>query len=181
MTGEAVKQTERWLTDWVIRHDLCPFARYPYDQGRVRIVATDATDSDSVFRFILGELDNLYQADPEKIETTLVVVEQLLMNFDDYLDFLDLLQRVIVETGLEGEIQIASFHPDYQFEGVEKDDPSNYTNRSPYPLFHLIREASLEKAIAHYPEPEKTPQRNIALMREMGIDKVKKQLQEISS
>ena len=181
MTDKAVEQTRRWLADWVIRYDLCPFARYPFEQGRVRIVATEASNSDSVFRFILGELDRLYQAEPEKIETTLVVVEQLLLNFDDYLDFLDLLQRVIVETGLEGEIQIASFHPQYQFEGVGPDDPSNYTNRSPYPMFHLIREASLEKAIAHYAEPEKIPQRNIELMREMGIDKVKQQLQDISS
>ena len=179
MSATSVEQTERWLKEWVIELDLCPFAKYPFEQGRVRITATNTTDSDSLFRFVLHELDRLYQSDAREIETTLVVVEQSLSEFKEYLDFLDLLEHVIVETGLEGEIQIASFHPDYCFDGVAEDDPSNYTNRSPYPMFHLIREASLEHAINHYPDPEKIPGRNIALLREMGLEQIKQKLRRI--
>ena len=149
LSDTVVAETERWLTDWVIKLNLCPFAKHPYQQGRVKITGIDSADSDTVFRFILQELDNLYQCDPETVETTLVVVKTLLDRFDDYLDYLGLLEDVISKTGLEGQIQLASFHPDYCFEGVDEEDPSNYTNRSPYPMFHLIREASLEKAVAH--------------------------------
>ena len=149
LSDNVVAETERWLTDWVIKLNLCPFAKHPYQQGRVKITGIDSADSDTVFRFILQELDNLYQCDPETVETTLVVVKTLLDRFDDYLDYLGLLDDVISKTGLEGQIQLASFHPDYCFEGVDEEDPSNYTNRSPYPMFHLIREASLEKAVAH--------------------------------
>ncbi len=179
MTVTSIEQTERWLKDWVIKLDLCPFAKYPFEQGRIRIIATHATDSDTLFRFVLEELDQLYHSDAREVETTLVVVDQSLSQFNEYLDFLDLLEHVIVETGLEGQIQIASFHPDYCFEGVAEDDPSNYTNRSPYPMFHLIREASLEQAVKHYPDPEKIPERNISLLREMGLEEVRQRLKRI--
>lgn len=179
MSVTSIKQTERWLKDWVIKLDLCPFAKYPFDQGRIRIIATQATDSDTLFRFVLEELDQLYHSDARDVETTLVVVDQSLSQFNQYLEFLDLLEHVIVETGLEGEIQIASFHPNYCFEGVAEDDPSNYTNRSPYPMFHLIREASLEQAVKHYPDPEKIPERNIALLREMGLEEIRQRLKRI--
>lgn len=179
MSVTSIKQTERWLKDWVIKLDLCPFAKYPFDQGRIRIIATQATDSDTLFRFVLEELDQLYHSDARDVETTLVVVDQSLSQFNQYLEFLDLLEHVIVETGLEGEIQVASFHPNYCFEGVAEDDPSNYTNRSPYPMFHLIREASLEQAVKHYPDPEKIPERNIALLREMGLEEIRQRLKRI--
>lgn len=103
----------------------------------------------------------------------MVVVENGLASFTEYLDFLSLLENVIAETGLEGIIQIASFHPDYCFEGESQDDPANRTNRSPYPMFHLIREVSLEKAIAKHPDPQSIPERNIALLREMFKSKEK--------
>lgn len=176
MTVEAVESTRRWLVDWVIGLNLCPFAKHPYDQGKIRIVSTDTRDSDTLFRFVLEELDRLYQTPAAEIETTLVVVESLLQCFDDYLDFLALLESVIAQTGLEGEIQLASFHPEYCFDGVPGNDPANYTNRSPYPMFHLIREASLEKAVKFYPDPENIPQRNIALLRDMGLGKIRQLL-----
>ena len=176
MSQSAIAKTEAWLQDWVIKLNLCPFARFPYEQGIVDIVAVEDSDEDEVFSFVLNELDRLQQNPAQQIETILVVVENHLKGFDEYLDFLQLLEQVIKETGLEGNIQIASFHPDYCFEGEDIQDPANYTNRSPYPMFHLIREASLEKAVANYPEPEKIPERNIALLREMGIEKILKLL-----
>jgi hypothetical protein len=172
MSKFAIEKTDAWLRDWVIALNLCPFAGHPYEQGKVDIVATESGDVDSVFRFVLSELDRLQQTAPEELETTLVVVEKLLASFDEYLDFLQLLESAISESGLEGIVQIASFHPHYCFEGVAEDDAANYTNRSPFPMFHLIREESLEKAVAAYPEPEKIPQRNIKLLREMGIGEI---------
>jgi len=172
MTKVAIEKTDAWLRDWVIELNLCPFARHPYEQGKVDIVSSDESDVESVFRFVLSELDRLQQTAPEELETTLVVTENALTAFDQYLNFLQLLESAISESGLEGIVQIASFHPDYCFEGVTEDDAANYTNRSPFPMFHLIREESLEKAVADYPEPEKIPQRNIQLLREMGIGEI---------
>ena len=172
MSDTAVNSTENWLRNWVIELNLCPFARLPYDKGVVDIVSTEAVDSDSLFRFVMGEMDRLQQTPVDKLETTLVVVANYLQQFDDYLDFLELLEQTLIEVGLQGIIQIASFHPDYCFEGEDMQDPANYTNRSPYPMFHLIREDSLEKALAGYPEPEKIPQRNVELLRSMGIEKI---------
>ncbi len=172
MSLDAIDKTDAWLRDWVIELNLCPFARHPYEQGKVEIVATRAADVEPVFSFVLSELDRLQQASPGELETTLVVVENALEDFDDYLDFLQHIEVAISESGLEGIIQVASFHPDYYFEGVAEDDPANYTNRSPFPMFHLIREESLEKAVAAYPDPENIPQRNIELLREMGIREI---------
>ncbi len=176
MTQTAIEKTETWLRDWVIHLNLCPFARHPYEQGKVDIVSSNATDSDAVFAFVLNELDRLQQTPVKVLETTLVVIENHLQVFDDYLDFLSILDQVIKETGLEGIIQVASFHPEYCFEGEDLGDPANFTNRSPYPMFHLIREQSLEKAVANYPDPEKIPERNIALLREMGTGEILKLL-----
>jgi len=172
MTKIAIEKTDAWLRDWVIELNLCPFARHPYEQGKVDIVSSEESDVESVFRFVLSELDRLQQAAPEELETTLVVIENALTAFDQYLDFLQLLESAISESGLEGIVQIASFHPDYCFEGVAEDDAANYTNRSPFPMFHLIREESLEKAVAAYPEPEKIPLGNIQLLRKMGIGEI---------
>ena len=179
MTEKARRITERWLNDWVIGLNLCPFARYPYEKGQVRVSVTEAQDSDSIFRFVLEELDRLYRSEPEIIETTVLVVEKGLRDFDEYLDMLGLLEEILPQTGLEGVIQLASFHPDYCFEGVEADDVSNFTNRSPFPLIHLIREVSLEKAVASHPDPARIPERNIALMQEMGRQKVREMLASI--
>ena len=172
MPKGAIEKTDAWLRDWVIELNLCPFARHPYEQGKVDIVSSEESDVESVFRFVLSELDRLQQAAPEELETTLVVIENALTAFDQYLGFLQLIESAISESGLEGIVQIASFHPDYCFEGVAEDDAANYTNRSPFPMFHLIREESLEKAVAAYPEPEKIPLGNIQLLRKMGIGEI---------
>jgi len=179
MPKGAIEKTDAWLRDWVIELNLCPFAHHPYEQGKVDIVTTQQTDVESVFRFVLSELDRLQQTSPEELETALLVIENGLVAFDDYLDFLELIESAVSESGLQGIIQIASFHPQYCFDAVSEDDPANFTNRSPFPMFHLIREESLEKAVASYPKPEKIPQRNIALLREMGITEILKRYRNI--
>jgi len=181
MTRPAIVKTENWLAGWVIGKNLCPFAEHPYQRGKVRIVATTASTSDAVFSFILAELEALYNTPVNEVETTLVVVESFLESWEAYLDLLTLLEAVMPETGLEGIIQVASFHPQYVFAGVRNDDPSNYTNRSPFPMFHLIREHSLESALKNFPDPEKIPERNIAMLRDMGVEAVRQYLSAIGA
>ncbi len=180
MSEQSIQATVKWLEQWVIGLNLCPFARYPYAQGKVRIVSIHSTDEDNIFREVLGELDTLYQQSADEIETTLVVVENGLQSFNEYLGMLGLLESVLPQTGLEGVIQVASFHPQYCFDGVDENDVSNFTNRSPYPLFHLIREASLTRALESYPDVQSIPQTNIELMQSMGIVEVRKRLRLIA-
>ena len=176
MTSEALQRVHCWLERWVIGLNLCPFASYPYGQGRVRVVACESPDTDKLFEFVLDEIELLLSKSVDELETSVLIAEAALTDFDDYLEYLELLQRVVGDTGLEGVIQIASFHPDYCFADVEPDDVANFTNRSPYPLFHLIRENSLEQALAHYDQPETIPQRNVQLLRDMGLQKVRQYL-----
>ncbi|MDH5711889.1 MAG: DUF1415 domain-containing protein, partial [Gammaproteobacteria bacterium] len=110
-------------------------------------------------------------------ETTLLVFAEGFKDFGDYLDLVELAQDLLADQGYEGIYQIASFHPDYCFADAELDDAANYTNRSPYPMLHLIREASMEKALAHYPEPEKIPERNVEYARELGLEEMQRQLE----
>jgi hypothetical protein len=166
---EAEARTRAWVEKVVVGLGLCPFAAAPLRAGRVRIAAIDAPDSDTVYRGCLGEMLALVEADPAAVETTLVVVPAALATFEDYLDMLWILEDAVADAGLEGVLQVASFHPDYCFEGAEPDDPANYTNRSPYPMFHLIREAGLEVAVADHPDPGGIPERNARLLRGMGL------------
>jgi len=179
MTSEAVNRTQCWLSEWVIDLNLCPFAKYPFQNNQVKIFSTKETNADEIYRFVLSELDALYQSSVEEVETVLLVVENALDDFEDYLDFLMLLEDVIDQIGLRGIIQVASFHPRYCFDGCAENDAANYTNRSPYPMFHLLREESLEKALANYENPEKIPERNIALLQEMGVELIKQKLSKI--
>ena len=180
MTQRAKHIIQQWLQEWVIGLNLCPFARYPYEQNKVRIVVTEATDEEAIFIAVLQEMNHLIQTDADQLETTVIVIEQSLQEFEDYLQILDTLEAVLPQTGLQGILQIASFHPDYCFDGVDADDVSNYTNRSPYPLFHLIREDSLEQALEHIQTPEAIPQNNINLMQQLGLTEVKRRLQVIA-
>lgn len=172
MSNQAREETRRWLEQWVIGLELCPFARHPYEQGLVDIVVSSAGDEQQIYRDVLEQLERLSQLPARELETTLVVVERGLRDFLTYLEFLDVLDHVIVEAGLEGVIQIAGFHPQYRFAGEPADDPANFTNRSPYPMFHLIREASLEKAVAAYGDAAGIPDRNIRLLRDMGLKEI---------
>jgi hypothetical protein len=167
--ARAVDLTRRWLERFVIGLGLCPFAAAPYRLDRIAYPVCDDTSLQNIYDAFLRALEALVLADPQEQETALLILSRGLSDFDDYLDALAVLEQAIEEAGLQGVIQLASFHPDYRFEGAEDDDPANFTNRSPYPMFHLIREDGLAAALESYPEPESIPQRNVRCLRELGI------------
>lgn len=173
---QALAATRDWLQTQVIGEGLCPFAAAPFKDGRVRMVCSNATDPDTVYRDFLTELDTFLALDPQQHETSLFVLSAGLADFNDYLDMLEDLQAALDQLRLTGVVQLASFHPDYLFDGCDDDDPANYTNRAPWPLFHLIREDGLAAALESYPDPEAIPERNMARMRALGLAAVRARL-----
>ena len=167
----AVRQ---WVDTLVVGMNLCPFAKRELVKDRVRFISTEVTTEEELLVLLQAELE-LLNSDPS-IETTLLIHPEVLQDFYDFNDFLNFTDHLLVEMDLEGVYQIASFHPDYQFGGTEPEDAENYTNRSPYPVLHLIREESLERAIASYPDVNEIPERNIALMNELGSEKLQQLL-----
>lgn len=154
--------TEQWLNDVVIGLNLCPFAAKPQRNGQIRTLVCDSTSDDVVMEVLCDELKKLDDTPVSELETTLVVTPNHFTDFDKYNQFLDVADMLIDQFGWRGVYQVASFHPDYCFADVEPDCDSNLTNRSPYPVFHLIREESLEKALQHYGgNPEDIPENNV--------------------
>ena len=174
-----VDACKSWLELVVIGHNFCPFAKQEFDQGNIHFALSEATDFEEGLQHLIKECERL--DDNDGIETTLIVYAKLLTDFEDFLDFVDMANQLITMQGYEGVYQLANFHPDYCFEGEEKNDASNYTNRSPFPMLHLIRESSLEKAVASYPSPERIPENNIKLAREKGSDYFDTLLNKISN
>ena len=172
-SSDPLALSRRWVERVVVGLGLCPFAARPMARDVVRFALSPGADSDSIFAGCLDEALRLTSEPAETLETTLYVVPAGLERFDDYLDMLWTLEAAFAQAGLEGVLQLASFHPDYCFEGVHQDDPANWTNRSPLPMFHLIREEQLERALAHFPDAEGVPGRNIALLRGMGSARIK--------
>lgn len=171
MSGEdPIAATRRWLERAVIGLNLCPFAKAVYVKQQVRFVLSAATSADALREELAAELALLAATDPEQTDTTLLIHPQVLGDFLDYNDFLDQADAVVAALGLEGDIQIASFHPDYQFAGTAIDDVGNCSNRSPYPMLHLLREASVERAVAAFPDPDVIVERNIATLERLGIE-----------
>lgn len=171
-----IKYTKNWLQSFIIAHNICPFAKQEFDKDTILYELVNSPKVEEQLQTLISTcklLDN-----DDQIETALLIFPKGLNNFDDYLDFLAISNALMEKQGYEGVYQLASFHPDYCFEGVAEDDASNYTNRSPYPTLHLIREASLEKALESYPNPEKIPERNIEYTRKLGIKTMQKLLQE---
>ncbi|HVE40812.1 MAG TPA: DUF1415 domain-containing protein [Planctomycetota bacterium] len=164
---QAVEATRTWLEKDVIGLNLCPFAQAVHVAGRIRYVVSDAETAKALRGDLLEELLFLKAADPEQVDTTLLIHPRVLNDFYEFNDFLDIADDVLKDLGLRGDIQIASFHPHYQFAETEPDDVSNRTNRSPYPTLHLLREASVEKALENYPDADEIPQRNIETMRRL--------------
>jgi hypothetical protein len=159
-------KTQHWLQEAVIGLNLCPFAKAPAAKGAVRIVVCHAQKADDLTERLAYELDWLVQH-PE-VETTLLVHPHVLTDFESYNDYLDVADQVLLDMDLEGILQVASFHPDYQFAETEPDSPENNTNRSPYPTLHLIREESLDAAVDSGQDAEAIVARNIATMNAMG-------------
>lgn len=168
-SDEAVLAAMRdWLEKAVIGLNLCPFAKAVVVKQQVRYVVSDATDEEQLLADLLQELEWLYDADPAQVETTLIIHPHVLVDFLDYNDFLDVADAAVSELNLDGEIQVASFHPDYQFADTQYDDIDNFSNRSPYPTLHLLRESSVEKAVAAFPDAANIYARNIETLRQLG-------------
>ena len=161
--------TRHWIEKAVIGLNLCPFARAVYVKNQVRIVVSRARHLDAFLDELDAELDLLKNTPAEEIDTTLLVHPSLFPDFEVFNDFLNVVDDVVAEHELEGEVQVASFHPRFQFDGVDADDISNATNRAPYPMLHLLREDSVERAVASDAgDAEKIVERNIQTLRDLG-------------
>ncbi len=170
---QAIASTRRWLERIVIGLSLCPFAAAPFNKNRILYVVDDADTLDAIYEAFLETLYTLFTSDPQDNETALLILPRGLTAFDDYLEALGLVEDAITEAGLDGMVQVASFHPEYRFADAPADDPANYTNRSPYPMFHLIREDGLTAALESLPHPERIPQENIERLRALGTARIK--------
>ncbi|MGO1298295.1 MAG: DUF1415 domain-containing protein [Vibrio sp.] len=154
-------QVNQWLDDVVIGLNLCPFAAKPQRNHQIKIHVSLATNEEALLSEIETCLQELDAKPAESLETTLVVAPEMFHDFFDYNFFIDWIDALIRQQNWEGTYQVATFHPDYCFAGCEPDDPANLTNRAPYPIYHLIREDSMEKVLKHYPDPESIPENNI--------------------
>jgi hypothetical protein len=164
----VVADTRRWLERAVIGLNLCPFAKSVHVKGQVHFAVSDATDAEALHRALVTELQDLVALAPEVRDTTLLVAPQAFPDFLDFNDFLVTADRALAELDLEGIIQIAPFHPRFVFAGTRDDDITNYTNRTPYPTLHLIREASIDRAVQAFPEAEAIFEVNMATMEKLG-------------
>lgn len=165
---KVVADVRHWLTRAVIGLNLCPFAKSVHVKNQVRYVVSEASSDADVLDELERELRLLAEADPEQIDTTLLIMPHALADFLAYNDFLYFADRLLGSLKLEGTLQIASFHPQYQFEGTEPDDIENFTNRAPYPILHLLREDSIARAAEAFPEAEDIYERNMETLRQLG-------------
>lgn len=155
-------------------HSICPFAKREFDNDRIHYEIIESKDLETQLEQLVLQCEVL---DNDKTrETSLLIFPNVLADFEDYLDVLEIGSELMIKQGYEGVYQLASFHPEYCFDGAGTDDASNYTNRSPYPMLHILREASIEKAITNYPNPEEIPNRNIKLTRDLGLKAMQKLL-----
>ncbi|MEG2805246.1 DUF1415 domain-containing protein [Stenotrophomonas sp.] len=167
---DYLAETRLWLEQIVIGLNLCPFAKAVYVKDQVRFVLSDATTPEALVEELAEELLRLRDTPAEVVDTTLIVHPHVLGDFLDYNDFLDNADAAIEALDLQGILQVASFHPQYQFAGVAPDDVSNYTNRAPYPTLHLLREDSVERAVAAFPDPDVIVERNIETLDKLGVE-----------
>ncbi|MFZ2853441.1 MAG: DUF1415 domain-containing protein [Rhodocyclaceae bacterium] len=165
---EAIAATAKWLDRAVVGLNLCPFARRAQVRQQVRYAVSEARDSDALLADLERELQHLAAVSPEETDTTLLIHPYVLEDFDDFVDFLGLVDVVVRTQGLTGTLQVANFHPDYCFADAEPDDLGNYSNRSPYPTLHLIREASIARALAAFPDADSIYRRNIETLERIG-------------
>ena len=165
---EVLAKIRHWLEAAVIGLNLCPFAKAVYVKNQVRLVVSKARHADDLLEELDRELDLLVATPASEIDTTLLIHPTLFEDFLDFNDFLEVAEGVVDEHGLEGVIQLASFHPQFQFDGTEADDISNYTNRAPFAILHLLREESVERAVEAFPEADTIFQANIATLEKLG-------------
>jgi hypothetical protein len=166
----VIAATRDWVDRAVIGLNLCPFAKSVQVKGQVRYVVTRAATPEELLAVLDQELQHLAAADPEQVDTTLLIHPEVLAEFLDFNDFLDRADQLLAGRRLEGVLQIASFHPGYQFAGTAPDDISNFTNRSPWPTLHLLREDSIDRAVAAFPEAEEIYERNMQTLDRLGLE-----------
>ncbi|WP_394133008.1 DUF1415 domain-containing protein [Shewanella maritima] len=171
--------TQNWVKNVIMKYNICPFARREIERQSIRYSVIEHTQLKMVLKSLINEC--LLLDEQPQIETTLVILPRGFEGFYAYLDLVDIATDLLIEQGYEGIYQLASFHPDYCFEGEAQDSAANYTNRSPYPTIHIIREASMEQALANYDDPESIPERNIAFAERKGSDFFIKLLQQCAS
>ena len=171
-----IEQTKNWVEKFVIGLNLCPFAKPVFVKNQIKFVLSEAKNPNELTKDFLEELTFLSGIEGDDTETTILVHPFVLQDFGHYLDYVDYANDLIYQAGLEGTFQIASFHPDYQFEDTEPNDIENYTNRSPFPMLHILREDTLEKAIETYPNVDAIPSNNIKKLKEIGLEQVHQML-----
>ncbi len=170
---QITQQVSHWLSKIVIGLNLCPFAKAPFNKGQVKFIVTRADNDDALVQALSDALNQLAERPVSETETTVLIVPNWLQSFDDYNQFLDLADDIIVANELEGLLQVASFHPNYQFAETDADAAENYSNRSPFPLLHLLREDSVGKALESEQGADDIVQRNIATLNALGVEKIK--------
>jgi len=164
----AIAETRAWVRRAVIGLNLCPFARAVDAKDQIRYVFSDATDAETLLATLVVELQRLADTDPDVVDTTMVIHPRVFADFEDFNDFLELADAAVEDLDLDGIVQVASFHPQFQFADTEPDDITNATNRSPYPTLHLLREDSVDRAVAAFPEAESIFERNMATLEKLG-------------
>ena len=168
--SDVVANTVRWLERAVIGLNLCPFAKAVHVKGQIRYVLSEATTPEALADDLQRELEFLAEASAELVDTTLLIHPRALTDFLDFNDFLDVADGIVDELELDGILQVASFHPQFQFDGTEPDDITNYTNRAPYPMLHLLREDSVERAVAAFPDELAIAETNIGTLEKLGLE-----------
>lgn len=165
---QIIQDTRDWVVKAVIGLNLCPFAKAVHVNERIRYVVSDATEPEALLKDLARELLALNRADPEQVDTTLLIHPGVLTDFLDFNDFLDAADALVEELKLDGILQIADFHPGYQFDGSDPDDISNYSNRSPYPTLHLLREESIARAVESMPDTASIYENNLETLEKLG-------------
>jgi uncharacterized protein len=163
---QAITDTKNWITNVVVGCNFCPFAGRELKLGTIHYEVSTATDAESILQTFLLECQRL--DNNEQVETSLIILTNAFQNFEDYLDLVDLAEKLIEAEDYEGVYQVASFHPEYRFAGAPDNDPANFTNRSIYPMLHILREESIERALENFDHPENIPERNIAFAKQKG-------------
>ncbi len=181
MTGLVERHIRLWLDDFVVGLNLCPYARPLLHASNLRIAVCEASDAAQLRAAFLQELDLLQRSTEQDIATTLLAFPHMLHDFADYLWFLEDAQELLLEAGLEGVVQLASFHPQYRFAGEASDAASHYSNRAPYPLIHLLREDMLSRVLADSADPHQIPDRNIETLDAIGVEELERRWRGIYS
>lgn len=178
MKEELILKTKDWIEKWVIGLNLCPFAKGPFIQNKIKFEVYEGHSIEVFSKILWSELSFLANEPSDGIETTFLIHPQLGILFEDYLDLCEWANEHLETLELTGIIQIAEFHPQYQFANTHSEDSENYTNRSPFPMLHLLKESSITRAVQQHPNIEGIPQKNIDLLNQMGIDRIQRMLKE---